>query len=73
MLVTLSGAIESISEFCLPSRIRHGAGDEVLYPVIVFVIGSARKQEDSYKWQYFAIKLHEEHGNSLYCTESVLK
>ena len=38
MLVTLSGAIESISEFCLPSRIRHGAGDEVLYPVIVFVV-----------------------------------
>jgi hypothetical protein len=38
MLVTLSSAIESISEFCLPSRIRHGAGDEVLYPVIVFVV-----------------------------------
>jgi hypothetical protein len=40
MLVTLSGAIESISEFGLPSRIRHGAGYEVLYPVIVFVVSN---------------------------------
>jgi hypothetical protein len=38
MLVTLFRTIESISEFCLPSRTRNGAGDEDLYPVIVFVV-----------------------------------
>lgn len=38
ILATLLRAIESISVFCLPSRIRHGAGDGDLYPVIVFVV-----------------------------------
>jgi len=40
MLVTLCKTIESISEFCLPSRIGRDAGVEILYPVIVTVVST---------------------------------